>query len=101
MGGEGDGMFAEEAREKVETTNIGKTTEAFRHYSEGHLPPARILLRSQRYAVKLFLAHWHAVAYQIRYQHAPPKPYVTEHLGHVHLLSPPGRPLVEDPPRIQ
>jgi hypothetical protein len=56
------------------------------------LPPARIQLRSQRYAVKLFLAHWHAVAYRYRYGMPPPKPYVITHLGHAHEITVPNSP---------
>lgn len=56
------------------------------------LPPARIQLRSQRYAVKLFLSHWHAVAFRQRYGVMPPKPYVLEHLGHAHEIQVPGWP---------
>ncbi len=37
--------------------NIGKSTEAYGHYSTGHLPPAPIDARARRWTVKLFLAH--------------------------------------------
>ena len=32
-------------------------------YESGKLPQQRIDAQAQRYAVKIFLAHWHAVAY--------------------------------------
>lgn len=53
------------------------------------LPPARIQLRAQRYAVKLFLSHWHCVAFYHKYGKMPPKPYVIEHLGHANMIQVP------------
>lgn len=81
--------FAEQAASILSRKNIGKTTDAYKHYSEGRLPPAHIHARAKRYAVKLFLAHWHEVAYTLHYGEAPPKPYVIEHLGHAHKITPP------------
>ena len=52
------------------------------------LPPARILLRSQRIAVKLFISHLHHVMYEIEYNHPPEKPYVFTELGHEHFIPP-------------
>ena len=84
-----NGDFAAQAERKLETTKIGKTTDAYKAYSAGKLPPAHIHARAKRYAVKLFLAHWHHVAYEVRYGAAPPKPYIIEHGGHTHYLAPP------------
>jgi len=61
-------------------------------YAQGKLPDGRLDMRAMRYAVKLFLAHWHHVAYEVRYGTPPPKPYVVEHLGHAHYLAPPNWP---------
>jgi hypothetical protein len=58
------------------------------------LPPARIHRRAVRYAVKLFLAHYHHVAYEVEFGEPPPKPYVIEHLGHVDFIGPPNWPMV-------
>jgi hypothetical protein len=66
------------------------------------LPPARIHLRSHRYAVKVFLAHLHHVWYETVFGKAPDKPYVlTEgaHLAypelavHTHYIAPPNWPM--------
>jgi hypothetical protein len=46
------------------------------------LPPAHIHARATRYTVKLFLSHWHEVAYRAHYRKDPPKPYVIDHLKH-------------------
>jgi len=65
-------------------------------YKTGQLPPGRIDQRAQRWATKLFLAHWHHVAYETQYGTPPPKPYVIEHMGHVNLMGPPNWPLPKE-----
>jgi hypothetical protein len=60
-------------------------------YESGHLPPGRLDLRARRWAVKLFLSHWHHVAYVENFDEAPPKPYIlTQEGGHAHYIAPPG-----------
>jgi len=83
------GQFAEQARTKLETTDIGHDTDAYKSYINGQLPPGHIHSRAKRYAVKLFLAHYHHVAYQTRYGIAPPKPYILTQEGHAHFIAPP------------
>lgn len=80
-------MFKDQADAKAKI--VGKNTEAYKYYSVGKLPPAHITSRAQRYATKLFLAHWHHVAYELHYGIAPPKPYIIEHGGHTHFIAPP------------
>jgi hypothetical protein len=86
------GELAVQAAEKLAKFNIGKSTEAYGHYAAGHLPPAHILQRSCRWTVKLFLSHWHQVAYTIHFGHPPARPYVITHLGHVDVTPPPNWP---------
>jgi hypothetical protein len=81
--------FADQAAAILQKKNIGKKTDAYKAYSIGKLPPAHIHARAKRYAVKIFLAHFHHVAYRLHYGQDPPKPYVIEHLGHVHYIAPP------------
>jgi len=57
------------------------------------LPPARIHRRSCRYAVKLFLSHYHHVLYENHFGTEPPKPYIITHGGHTHFLAPPNWPM--------
>lgn len=83
------GKFADQAASILKSKRLGKTTEAYKAYSQGKLPPAHIHSRAKRYAVKLFLAHYHWVAYESEYGTPPPKPYVIEHLGHADLMGPP------------
>jgi transposase len=87
------GQFADQAKAKLEKFKIGKDTDAYKAYSAGKLPPAHIHARAKRYAVKLFLAHYHHVAYEVQYGETPPKPYVIEHLGHAHYIAPPNWPM--------
>lgn len=87
------GKFAEQAAKKLAKFKIGKSTEAYKAYSAGILPPAHILQRSCRYATKLFLAHWQHVAWESQFGVPPVKPYVFEHLaGHANYIAPPGWP---------
>lgn len=58
-------------------------------YESGHLPPGRLDLRARRWAVKLFLAHWHEVAYEDHFGEPPPLPYPIAHLGHAHKIERP------------
>ena len=77
------GLFAEQARVSLETKRFKKDTDALKHYQAGRLPPARLLLRAERYTVKLFLSHWHEAAWWLRYGERPVRPYVLEHIpGH-------------------
>ena len=82
------GDFAELAAVTLEERNIvnRKLRET---YEAGFLPPGRIDLRAQRWAVKIFLAHWHGVAYQERFGKEAPLPYPHVHLGHGHIIEPP------------
>lgn len=82
------GAFAAIATERVST--VGKSTDAYKAYAAGKLPPAHIHARAKRYAVKLFLSHYHHVAYMIAFGEKPPKPYIlTQEGGHAHMIDPP------------
>jgi len=81
--------YKDQAARSLKEKNFGKDTDAYKAYIQGKLPKARIHERAKRYAVKLFISHWHWVAYEITFQQKPPKPYVIEHLGHTDLLTPP------------
>jgi len=83
-----NGEFAEQARIKLATTNIGKSTDAYKYYSEGKLPPAHIQARAKRYAVKLFISHLFDAMYMDYYKKLPPLPYPIAHQGHVDIVDP-------------
>lgn len=86
------GEYQEQAQAKLQRFRIGTKTEAFAAYSAGQLPPGHVYARAKRYTVKLFLSHWHHVAYEAHYGTPPPKPYVLEHMGHVDFFAPPNWP---------
>lgn len=87
------GDLADQAASKLAKFSIGKDTDAWAAYSQGKLPPAHIHERAKRWAVKLFLSHWHEVAYETHYGEKPPKPYAIAHAGHAHRLEVPNWPL--------
>ena len=64
---------------------VSKSTEAYKHYSEGRLPPAQVDARARRYAVKQFLSDLHGEWYWRHYGKKPPLPYPIAILGHAHL----------------
>lgn len=76
--------LAEQLKEKV-----SKNTEAYKHFSNGLLPPGQIDARARRYAVKLFLSHLHGAWYEMHFGTKPPLPYPIAHMGHVHFIPSP------------
>jgi len=88
--------FQDQAEHSLATKKIGRSTEAYKWYSKGMLPPARILIRSQRYAVKLFLSHFHHVLYEVTFGKAPPMPYILTKSDHGRFIGPPNWPMAND-----
>jgi hypothetical protein len=76
--------YKAQAEAILASKKIGKETTAYEHYSLGMLPPAHIQQRAERYAVKLFLSHFHEKAYWLEYGIAPPLPYPIAMLSHAH-----------------
>lgn len=86
------GTNAETARARLAGPRApGPTTQAFQALSQGKLPDGQLHLRAQRYAVKLFLSHYHGEAYQRWFHTPPPLPYPVAHQGHAHLIPAPPR----------
>lgn len=86
-----EGRFAEQAKAKLQTCKIIDIATRTK-YEIGQLPDGRLDLRAMRYAVKQFLSHYQAVAYECVHGTKPPKPWVIEHGGHVDYVAPPGWP---------
>lgn len=84
------GEFADQAAAKLEKFKIGKTTDAYKAYSQGKLPPAHIHARATRYAVKIFLSNLHHIMYVEHHGKEPPLPYAIGILNHAHMIKPPG-----------
>lgn len=85
------GEYADIAKAKLEKFKIGKTTEAYKWYSQGKLPPGHIQARAERYAVKIFLSHLFDVWYRMDRGTEPPKPFAIAILGHAHMIQPPNQ----------
>ncbi len=82
------GRFSDTAaRTLTERKFKDKKTEKI--YESGKLPDGRIDLRARRYAVKIFLAHYHHVAYECEFNEPPPMPYSIAIQGHGHYIGPP------------
>ena len=86
------GDNAEEAARTLASKKYGPS-ETRTAYEAGRLPDGRIDLRAKRVAVKLFLAHYHHVAYELRYGEPPPLPYIIAHGNHTHFIGPPKWPV--------
>lgn len=99
------GMYADQAARALATKNYKRGNAdddedeerswktCAEWYEQGKLPPAHIHARAKRWAVKLFLAHWHEVRFVHEYDVLPPKPYIlTEAGGHSHKIEVPNWP---------
>jgi hypothetical protein len=73
------GMYADQAANILATKNIGKSTEAYKWYSKGMLPPAHINARARRWAEKIFLSHVFEEMYRVHYDKVPPRYYTLVH----------------------
>ena len=66
-----------------------KGTDSYNSLKSGKLPKAHIDARARRYATKLFISHWHYVAYVLKFKKDPPSPYVIQYMGHHRFIPPP------------
>jgi hypothetical protein len=81
-----EGKRADQA--KLWLPRVGKTTEAYKHYEAGRLPPSQIDGRARRYAVKLFLSHMNEV-WNERLGSKPAAPFAMARLHHSDYIPPP------------
>lgn len=87
-------QFADQAKAILAAKKIRPSTDAYKAYIQGKLPPAHIHARARRYAVKLFLSHYHEVGTFLRTGQLPERPYALAHLEHVDYIPPPHLDLV-------
>jgi hypothetical protein len=80
------GDYQGQAAAKLRDFKIDKKTEAYKHYSDGKLPPAHIHERAKRWAVKLFLSHYFEEGCRKVLGKEPPIVYSIEMLGHLHYI---------------
>ncbi len=89
------GEYAKKAKEQLEKFNFGTETEAYKWYIQGKLSPGHIDSQCRRWLIKLFLTHYHQVAYYERYHVMPAKPYVIGVLGHTGEIECPNWPFTD------
>jgi hypothetical protein len=88
------GSNAERAARILTEKNFDKTTEAYKHLTAGHLPPAQIDAMARRWAVKMFLSHLHICWWYDTKGELPPVPYVIGIKGHIDFVPPPNQELI-------
>lgn len=81
------GANAERAKLILLEKKFKSSTDAFGHLTAGHLPPAQIDAMARRWAVKLFLSHYHEAGYRLVLGKEPPFPYPIAILGHAHRIA--------------
>lgn len=85
------GDYAEFAKSILDKKNF-KVNQTRKTLESGKLSDAQIDAQARRFAVKIFLSHYHAVAYQDYHGRPAPRPYIIEHGGHAHEIAIPGNP---------
>lgn len=85
------GLLAEEAARRIEEDDKKPASrrmdaELRALLATGKLPQKALHERAKRWAVKLFLSHWHDEAYRQHFKTEPPLPYPIAHLGHAHKI---------------
>lgn len=83
------GAYAERAKEILASKNWGVNPSS-NMLKTGKLPAAQIDAQARRFAVKIFLSHFHAVWFENHYNTPAPTPYVIAHKDHVHEIEIPG-----------
>jgi hypothetical protein len=74
------------------STNNFKVNQTRKTLESGKLSDAQIDAQARRFAVKIFLSHYHAVAYQAYHGNPAPRTYVIAHGDHVHEIAIPNNP---------
>jgi len=87
------GEYAQRAEVILSAKKFNKSTDAYKAYSSGKLPPAHIHAMARRIAVKMFLSHLQAVMYECHFGEEAAKPYIIDIGGHVHYEPPPNWPI--------
>ena len=85
------GDYADFAKSILEKKNF-KVNQTRAKLETGKLSDAQIDAQARRFAVKIFLSHYHAVAYQAHHGEPAPRPYIIAHGDHVHEIAIPANP---------
>lgn len=86
-----NGEYADFAKSILEKKNF-KENQTKSVLKSGKLPDGQIDAQARRFAVKIFLSHFHAVAYQAHHGRPAPRPYIIAHGDHVHEIPVPNNP---------
>ena len=89
------GDYADFAKEILDKKNF-KANQTRAKLESGILSDAQIDAQARRFAVKIFLSHYHAVAYQAHHGEPAPRPYIIAHGDHVHEIAIPNNPFQID-----
>lgn len=81
-----EGAYAERAKE-ILTSKNWSDNDSKKTLQSGKLPKGQIDAQARRFAVKIFLSHFHAVWYEDHYQKPAPRPYTIAHMDHVHEIA--------------
>ena len=85
------GDYADFAKSILEKKNF-KVNQTRAKLESGVLSDAQIDAQARRFAVKIFLSHYHAVAYQAHHGEPAPRPYIIAHGDHVPEIAIPNNP---------
>lgn len=85
------GDYADFAKSILDKKNF-KVNQTRAKLETGKLSDAQIDAQARRFAVKIFLSHYHAVAYQAHHGTPAPRPYIIAHGDHVHEIAIPKNP---------
>jgi hypothetical protein len=82
------GAYADRAKE-ILTTKNWKANKSSDTLKSGKLPAAQIDAQARRFAVKIFLSHFHTVWFETHFNRKAPTPYTIAHMDHVHQIDVP------------
>jgi hypothetical protein len=82
------GAYADRAKE-ILTTKNWKANKSSDTLKSGKLPAAQIDAQARRFAVKIFLSHFHTVWFETHFNRKAPMPYTIAHMDHVHQIDVP------------
>ena len=92
------GKLAERAKSMLDKANKNKwriTKEMRACWESGKLQPCGLDLRAMRYAVKMFLSHFHQIGRAVHFGETV-KPWVLVHGGHGDYIPPPNWPMKDE-----
>jgi hypothetical protein len=79
------GAFADKAKQQLQNKNW-KNNKTSSLLKQGLLSSAQIDAQARRFAVKIFLSHFHAVWFEDYHKKPAPTPYTIAHMDHVHEI---------------